>query len=350
MRRTLRVVGFVLLFWLCAEVVLRAYARRFPELTSRSPYTYVPYVDHVVNQRHPDTPDGFRPVHDPVAAAESVWVFGGSTVHGATDTISNVPCEPARSCSIPSHLSDALRRRGLRLRVFNFGQLNYGSTQERILFEELLAARPAPRVAVFVDGTNDIETQAGIAGYPNEYDQLRARMAGGSGVPFGVGLRRARFAVPYALDALFNGRLPLWREPGLNPFGRPDRSAPGQAYRAAVVNGLAHNTRLRQAVCDRFGVRCVFVLQPHGLEKAHPSPEEVSAGCAGDGRWHREMSDLMASSLRALPGATLVDLRDVFADTRARLFYDCVHVLDASPANAMIAAALADAVAAEVAH
>ena len=77
----------------------------------------------------------------------NVFVFGGSTTfgYGVTDAE-----------TIPSALQRKLRPlSSRRICVYNFGRGFYYSTQERILFSNLLAAGVIPDLAVFIDGLND---------------------------------------------------------------------------------------------------------------------------------------------------------------------------------------------------
>src|SRR5262249_53760858 len=59
---------------------------------------------------------------------------------------------------ISSYLQEELNRAraaGKPVRVYNFGRGSYFSTQERILFQQLLLAKAIPNSAIFLDGVND---------------------------------------------------------------------------------------------------------------------------------------------------------------------------------------------------
>jgi hypothetical protein len=83
----------------------------------------------------------------PAPAYLNVFVFGGSTTfgYGVSD-----------DQTVPSWLQHFLSER-LRspVRVYNFGRGWYYSTQERILYEQLLLSGFVPDIAVFIDGVND---------------------------------------------------------------------------------------------------------------------------------------------------------------------------------------------------
>ena len=82
--------------------------------------------------------------------APVVWMFGGSTTWG----------EGQRDeYTIASHLARIAEREGTPIVVRNFGQRGWTHFQEMVLFEQLLAEEPAPDVALFYDGANEINTQ-----------------------------------------------------------------------------------------------------------------------------------------------------------------------------------------------
>lgn len=77
----------------------------------------------------------------------NVFVFGGSTTFGAG---------VADAETIPSALQRELRAiSSRRVCVYNFGRGFHYSSQERILFSNLLAAGHVPDAVVFIDGLND---------------------------------------------------------------------------------------------------------------------------------------------------------------------------------------------------
>ena len=79
----------------------------------------------------------------------NVFLFGGSTTWGY-----GVPDDE----TIGSYLQEYLNEKaefGKPVRVYNFACESYYSTQERILFEQLISANFVPDMAIFIDGFND---------------------------------------------------------------------------------------------------------------------------------------------------------------------------------------------------
>ena len=105
--------------------------------------------------------------------APVVWMFGGSTAWG----------EGQRDeFTIASYLVRIAEREGFPIVVRNFGQRGWTHFQEMILFEQLLADEPAPDVAVFYDGANEINAQSlGAKGVPSHTlaDQYAELISGG---------------------------------------------------------------------------------------------------------------------------------------------------------------------------
>jgi hypothetical protein len=77
-----------------------------------------------------------------------IFIFGGSTAfgYGVSD-----------DQTIASHFQECFPTRGSKkaAAVYNFGRGHYYSTQERILFEQLVATHHLPDIALFIDGLNE---------------------------------------------------------------------------------------------------------------------------------------------------------------------------------------------------
>lgn len=77
----------------------------------------------------------------------NIFLFGGSTTFGY-----GVPDNQTVASYLQEYLTTMIER---DVRIYNFGRGHYYSTQERILFEELLASGFVPDMAIFIDGLND---------------------------------------------------------------------------------------------------------------------------------------------------------------------------------------------------
>ncbi|MCB9652060.1 MAG: SGNH/GDSL hydrolase family protein [Deltaproteobacteria bacterium] len=249
--------------------------------------------------------------------APTVWMFGGSTMWGMG----------ARDAgTIPAHLARLL---GPEVRVVNFGQVGYLSTQEVLaLLLELQAGR-RPDVAVFYDGVNEV--------FP-------ALKLGQAGLPLDVARRREEFNItrPDALPRLTGAALTgLVRSSRLLrrflPAPAPGPAAmPPEAGAAAVLEVYGANVRAARALGEAFGFETLFFWQPTVFTKARRSPDETRWAEAEAG--YAPLYAATRARLGAVGPEYVVDLSEVFGDDPRPAFFDFCHVAEAG--NAVIAAAL----------
>jgi hypothetical protein len=254
-------------------LVAKAMHQIYPEFTaadvaqlveeSTRAYVYAPFVQY---REKPSTgrfvtvdPNGFRRTKaqgpwPPERRHFNVYLFGASTTFNY-----GVPDDQ----TIASYLQDLLAEvePGRRARVYNFGRGGYYSSQERILFEQLVAAGHPPDLAVFIDGPADM-----IFAYADR-------------PAYTVPLERCVAAKGSAPDHLRGvvGELPVMRAlaaRGWAPGGdwQPNAPPPGAAAEAPryddpavaerVMARYTANKRLAEAVAERHGVRTLFVWQP----------------------------------------------------------------------------------------
>lgn len=79
----------------------------------------------------------------------TIWFFGGSTMYGFNVT----DAETIPSAFASAYSKDTLQTKTLQ--VVNFGIPYYYSYQESQLFRQMLLYKPAPDIAIFLDGLND---------------------------------------------------------------------------------------------------------------------------------------------------------------------------------------------------
>lgn len=105
--------------------------------------------------------DGLRPTtgNAPEGLGRPVWMFGGSTMRGATE-------DPSRT--IPSFLAAQLNKTRPRFELINFGENSYNTLMEAKRFQKACINQPQdPAWVVFYDGAND-------ATYFSQYHTPRA--------------------------------------------------------------------------------------------------------------------------------------------------------------------------------
>ncbi len=187
----------------------------------------------------------------------NVFLFGGSTTFGFGVSDSQ---------TVASHLQAILSGAGLpkEVRVYNFGRGSYYSTQERILFEQLVAADFRPDVAVFIDGLNDSHHYDDRPSSAARIESaLEGRPAAGTNVMARVPMVRAASAVGRWLGlGLNDGSAPEWAETAR------DREACGdEVVLRGVINRYVENKKMVETIAAAYGVKTLFVWQPVAVYK-----------------------------------------------------------------------------------
>ena len=191
-------------------------------------------------------PAGFRYSKDqapwpPLPQASNVFVFGGSTTFGVGLPDDETIASCLQQFAAEGHSTPPLK-------VYNFAQPAYFSSQELIQFEQLLNAGFIPQIAVFVDGINDFTF---ADGQPLFADTFRNFMAGKS--------------QPGALDHVPLVRAERWlrqrwakRTSASQKIAREDDPT---LLQSTIDRWLA-NKRMIDAIGQTYGVRTFFVWQP----------------------------------------------------------------------------------------
>ena len=257
--------------WLIEGYGLDTLARNYPNLSRDDLTAFLFEASNWVQEYEPFTGfrpvprrdrfisisrDGFRPVPNqapwpPPGDRRAVFLFGGSTMMGA-----GLPDDS----TIAAHLQRTLAPCGVA--IYNFGRGFYFSTQERILFEQLLLAGHRPALAVFLDGLNDFYFAEGVPQFTSE---MSASMTRNAGVPADPGLLASLAAVARQLPMVrAAARYGLVSAPSPIPFGQgpPASDRPDGERIETVLTRWERNRTLIRASASAFDVRTAFVWQP----------------------------------------------------------------------------------------
>lgn len=188
--------------------------------------------------------------------ALNIFVFGGSTTFGYG---------VADWQTIPSFLHKHLAKTldGQEVRVYNFGRGYYYSTQERVLFFQLLANGIVPDAVVFIDGINDFYFHSGS-------HQLASSIGGsfeGSNV-FLWSSAVKKLPVYQAARSFRNTLKSYWAQDQAARARQIEMELEGDHFKdedlmGRVITRYLANKRLIQAAASDFGIAAVFVWQPH---------------------------------------------------------------------------------------
>ena len=95
---------------------------------------------------------------------KTIWIFGGSTALGAGSPDWN---------TIPALIQKNISNKVYR--VINYGRGFYFSTQEKILFLQLLEKNPSPEFAIFLHGLNDFHFGTGAPEFTDQINKVFLR-------------------------------------------------------------------------------------------------------------------------------------------------------------------------------
>jgi lysophospholipase L1-like esterase len=184
----------------------------------------------------------------------NVFIFGGSTTLGA-----GLPDQQ----TIPAYLQDAFSTAGLekQSRVYNFGQGAYYSTQERILYEKLIASGSIPDLAIFIDGLNDFSNDKDEPAYTDDLRRFTGVIQTGKQDDYYAKMLLKKLPMMRAATLL---RSSIARKVQGDTGDDADNSRKyddGQVIRS-VINRYLNNKRLIEAVSKSFNVTAIFVWQP----------------------------------------------------------------------------------------
>lgn len=278
--------------------------------------------------RHVHVAGGVRRSSQTTPAGSSdpvdVWFFGGSAMFGLYQRDAH---------TIPSTFARLAGADGVRVRVVNHGALAYTNWQEILLLERLLTSEPAPDVAVFYDGFNEVLSQFTLGPHDEpshvgarEIEQRLAR------TPADVSLRTALHDAWAEASASHR----VARAIGL---ARPLGYAQTQVRSAWVAQTLrveergekaaaihARGVDVARRLAKSYGFSASFFWQPSVYSKrVRPGEEQFEAYLGADPRsWHT--ADRIARS-RLAPGVR--DVGDALDGVPGPVMYDFVHTNEA---------------------
>ena len=191
--------------------------------------------------------------------AFNIFLFGGSTTfgYGVSD-----------SRTIASHLQEYLTSKleDCVIHAYNFGRGYYYSTQERILFEQLLISDHIPTLVIFIDGLNDFSYNNDEPFYThcfqkimNDSDSKKAKESLSwfiSKSPIGRAIRK----VNLVFESYLNGDNDQTVPKEINRTNEDVHD--NTAIITRVINRYLANKKLIESMAVSYNVQPVFVWQP----------------------------------------------------------------------------------------
>ncbi len=266
----------------------------------------------------------------------TIFMFGGSTLWGTG---------VRDRFTIPSILTAELESNERDLvRIVNFGESGYVSTQSVITLLLQLQKGHIPDMVVFYDGVNDTFSayQQGAAGLPqNEVNRVRefSPSAGTMGLMRNilVNLSTTRF-VSDLIRRLRRASFPS--DPIADPLFVPDRRVDANSLAADVVATYRGNIEIVKALGRHYGFESLFYWQPVIFQKAHLTEYERAQQRSRHylQRFSKETYNAMQQSGLA-EEAGVHDISRMFAETQEPLYVDWCHLGESG--NAAVAQRMA---------
>lgn len=265
-----------------------------------------------------------------------IFCFGGSTLWGAC---------VSDAATIPSQLARQLAESGWQVKVTNFAQPGYVSTQERITLEQELARGNLPDVTLFYDGFNDIGAAMAYPepGLPaDEFERPQRELL------WQRPTLRTLAGHYFRSSALARVWQPAWQEQLRRRIEQNLAQRTAGRVAAETVDRYLRNLRIVHAL-GRLGFETRFYWQPLVYSRAHPSADEqafLQANAAARD-YHRMVYRLMAHAVDRFrsddplrePFRDLSQVLDDSAWQGSTLFFDACHLADRG--NAAVARAMA---------
>jgi hypothetical protein len=178
--------------------------------------------------------------YPPKGGKKEIWFFGGSTTFGY-----GVKNNETITANIEKQLFN-------KYRIVNFGAGHYFSTQERILFNNLLLELPPPYAVIFIDGINDFQRE-------NNFDEsiysnsIKYKMNKSSSDDL-KDYFKERF---YRLN-IVKLIIEFKSKKKINIISKVIK----EKEMSKLVNVLINNQKINQAVANKYNIKLINILQP----------------------------------------------------------------------------------------
>jgi len=240
-----------------------------------------------------------------LSAPSKVFMFGGSALWGtgARDEF-----------TIPSLVSKKLNAKNVNVRVTNFGEGGYVSTQEMIALMVELQKNNIPDLVIFYDGANDSFSafQQGITGIPeNEFN----RVAEFNQFNWRRGLLEnlAIYRIPRGISLMF-------------PPSR-NSASPNSDLANNVFDTYSKNIELVESLSREYGFQTIYLWQPMIYSKKNLSAwEKEQLNRFGEQNFFGRVSQSLVRNSSLQSHKNFFDLSDVFADQTSTIFIDNFHI------------------------
>lgn len=253
----------------------------------------------------------------------NIFLFGGSTTFGY-----GLPDYQTIASYLQEYLKESF---GKDVKVYNFGRGFYYSTQERILFEELLAAGFVPDMAIFIDGLNDFYQNTDEPLFTSEFRKYMNKMSEKKKDTILDKIQNT--SLSRAATELSNNLLKRKKVDSANgqtnkliDTGTIVKNYDDPKVLDTVIDRYFKNKRLIESASNAFGIKTTFVWQPvptyHYDQKYHL----FTGGGYDQHSYSQHGYERMAEFISKNPqGDNFLWLADMQKNENKPLYVDKVH-------------------------
>lgn len=244
----------------------------------------------------------------------TIFLFGGSTTFGY-----GVPDNQTIASHLQTFFTNIHSEK--EIRIYNFGQGHYYSTQERILFQELIAAGYKPDLALFIDGLNEFfYYDEDHAPYASDFAKLVR------GELWSLWLKSMR-------QKSFFMTITQWKKSFRALFFNRQRRLQKNRYNhhdpsriQCVINRFMMNKRMIEAVAASYSISTQFIWEPVPTYNYDLSLHPYAAVGFGRHTYSQTGYPAMKAYLEQHPEVKdLLWCADIHEGTTEPLYVDIVH-------------------------
>lgn len=251
-----------------------------------------------------------------------IWFLGGSTAFG--------DYTESDRATIPSSLSKYLNKKGLRVKIYNFGIAGYYSTQETYLLAQLLKVSefPKPNLVIFYDGFNEFQNlqDAYIYKYPADFPSSYLYIKDLFERPLSAWIGRTLiYKDTMAIISWFKSTL-LGSD---NQMFKLDRRRLSSLMKKQV-EAYQTNMVMADALAKHYDFKVLSFIQPTLFQKEKKSTYEKWFYEASPAKFMSpfflECYSLLKSRFKRSEGVRPIFMDSCFDDVRQSVFIDTVHL------------------------
>ncbi|MDP6632289.1 MAG: SGNH/GDSL hydrolase family protein [Dehalococcoidales bacterium] len=291
-------------------------------------WKYGPYHGEYINVNSEGVRTTWRPGETPGELAETLYVFGGSTVwgYGARD-----------DHTIPSYLYKLLDSSDYDVEVHNYGEWAYTITQETVYLALLLKEGHRPDYVIFYGGANEVYA-AYQSGVPDaHYDQLRISEKLGAEPSVPASVSSILNAIPVVLTSYSKIYMVLdktiqyifrssFQEQDLDAVASDYNDEELRLLSAGIAENYLESINFLERLSQSYGFKYAYFQQPTTFTEKKLTDEETATDPRVTDSHHGLLQQMTYASLVGNPPASFFSIMEALGDRTETYYIDFVHI------------------------